>query len=703
MTIKTRAIAAMVSSVATLAALACLGCDGPDAPGPPQASGTLTFNRDIAPIMFAACAPCHRPGESGPFSLLTYRDVKKRAAQIAQVTSTRYMPPWLPEPGEHEFADDRRLPDEQIAAIRQWVREGAVEGDPADLPPTPRWAEGWQLGEPDLVVTMARPYTLAAGGSEVWRNVVIPVPVKATRYVKAVELRPGNKRVVHHSIMQIDRTPASRRLDEQDAELGFAGMDMGQSLPPDGHFIGWTPGRVPIAGIDGMAWRLDRGTDLVLQLHLLPSGKPETIRPRIAFHFADGPPTLHPMALVMSIADIDIPAGTSDYTREDRFVLPVPLEVLGVYPHAHYLGKTIRGFATLPDGTRETLIHIADWDFNWQDDYRYVRPVRLPRGAVLTMRYTYDNSSANPRNPSHPPRRVVSGDRSSDEMGTLTLQVLTVSPAERAQLATAWTRDRVANFPGFARTHNHLGNALVDQGEFEEAIGHYRRALEIEPAYPDARYNLGVALATAGRMDEAIEQFRIVLRGSPDHVEACNNLGNALMRRGRVDEAIPFFHRALELQPYLEQAHYNLGCAHAAAGRTDQAIRHFSRAAQINPGYAMAHNHLGTLLHDWGDLDEAVTSFRQAIAANPAFALAHSNLGLALSSQQRYEEAMTHLRRALQINPKLAVAHAIMGRVLRAQGRLDEAAGHLRQALRLAPNNESVRAELDALEGSKGR
>ena len=687
MTVKARSIAAMVSSVAALAALACSACDGPDSTGEPRAPGTLTFNRDIAPIVFAACARCHHPGGSGPFSLLTYGDVKKRARQIVDVTSTRFMPPWLPEPGDHQFVAQRRLADEQIAALRRWVREGAVEGDPAGLPPPPQWTEGWQLGAPDLVVTLARPYTLAAEGTDVFRNFVIPVPVEVTRYVKAVELRPGNRRIVHHAVMQIDRTPSSRRLDERDAELGFGDMDMGQSLPPDGHFIGWTPGKLPFAGIDGMAWRLDRGTDLVLQLHMLPSGKPERIQPKVGFHFADERPTLQPMVIVLSVENIDIPAGTRDYTREDRFVLPVPVEVLSVYPHAHYLGKQIRGFATLPDGTRDSLIHITDWDFNWQDDYRYARSVRLPQGAALTMRYTYDNSSDNPRNPNQPPRRVRRGDRSSDEMGTMTLQVLTASPAERALLKTAWARDRLRNFPELPWTHSQLGIALLDQGEHEEAIRNFRRALEIEPAFADAHYNLGVALGSVGDWDEAIDQYRGVLRDSPDHVQACNNLGNALLRQGRRDEAISHFRRALKLHPYFEQAHYNLGVALGSQGRLDDAINHLRLALRIEPDLVGAHYHLANALTALGRLDEAVGHYRRAIAISPDMAETHYYLANALTTLGRLDEAISQYRVAIRVRPDYADASYNLASLLERRGDSEEAMVQYRRALEIDPNH----------------
>ncbi len=591
--------------------------------------GGTTFNRDVAPILFESCAGCHRPGESAPFSLLSYRDVERRAREIATVTRTRFMPPWLPEPGEPALLGRRALSDEQIATIGRWVREGAVEGDPADLPELPSFSAGWQLGEPDLVVTMEESYTLPPESADVFRNFVMRVPLTGTRWVEAVELRPGNKRIVHHAILQVDRTRATRRLDEGDLAQGFDGMEMGHSLPPDGQFIGWTPGKMPAAAVPGLAWRLDGSTDLVLQLHMLPSGKAEEVRPTIGFHFADRPPTIHPTIVGLYIENIDIPPGAAEHVREDRFVLPVPVRVLGVYPHAHYLGRAVRGWAELPDGSTTRLIDIERWNFNWQDDYRYVDPVPLPAGASLVLRWTYDNSRDNPRNPHDPPQRVKSGNQSTDEMGSLSLQVLTAGERDRALLAEAKARDLLGTLPDSWRDLNNLGNALSDLGRVGEAISCYDRALTLEPGLDDARYNRAIALETLGRVDEAIEQFERVLRQNPDYAKAHNNLGNIFLSRGRTDEAVEQFRRAAQLEPSLEVAHYNLGNAMLSLERYDEAVLCFRKALELEPRNAMTHNNLGTALHLAGRLDEAIREYEAALALDPDHAEARKNLGVA--------------------------------------------------------------------------
>jgi len=256
----------------------------------PRAPGTVTFSKDIAPIIFAQCSNCHRPGQSAPFDLLTYAEVKKHARDIAAVTQSRFMPPWPPEPGFGEFTGARHLSVDQIGLIQQGVAEAALEGATSDLPPSPKWSEGWQLGEPDLVVQMPQPYTLPASGKDVYRNFVIPIPTTGRRYVQAVELRPGNKSV-HHAFMLYDRTRQSRRIDEEDSEPGFPGMSPPVSAnAPTGQFVTWQPGKIAFRGTEDSIWSLEPNTDLVLQMHLQPTGKPERIQASAGFYFTDKAP-----------------------------------------------------------------------------------------------------------------------------------------------------------------------------------------------------------------------------------------------------------------------------------------------------------------------------------------------------------------------------------------------------------------------------
>src|SRR6266487_3437657 len=260
-------------------------------------AATVTFARDIAPIVFEHCAACHRPAQAAPFSLLTYDEVRRRAQLIAAMTKSRSMPPWKPEPGYGEFAGERRLSDRQIELIQQWVELGTPEGNVNDLPPAPRWAGDWQLGKPDLVVSMPEPYLLGSDGPDVFRTFVIPIEVPTGRYVKGLEFHPGVPRAVHHANVKIDRTRSSRRLDDT-------------------------------------AWRLEAGSDLVVEVHMMPTGKPERVQVRVGLFFTDEPPLRVPYMVRLGRQSIDIPAGTRDYSVTDSYVLPVDVEVLSVQPHA---------------------------------------------------------------------------------------------------------------------------------------------------------------------------------------------------------------------------------------------------------------------------------------------------------------------------------------------------------------------------------
>src|SRR4029077_18170630 len=392
----------------------------------------VTYSRDIGPLLVDRCGIGHQPGRSGPFSPLAYGDAKRRATQIASVTKTRFMPPWKADPANGPFVGQQPLTDAEIQLLQRWADEGAAEGDPRELPPPRTWGEGWLLGKPDIVVTLPQPYTLTADGSDVFRIFVIPIPVATARFVRGLEFRPGNPAVVHHANIRVDTTPASRRLDEQDPAPGYDGLIARSATYPDGHFLGWTPGQVAPLLPDDLAWRLEKNTDLVVELHMQPSGKPEQVAPSIGLYFGDtgpfdaaqGRPRRTPAMLRLGRQDIDIPAGDASYTVTDSYTLPVDVELEAVQPHAHYRARDVRGEATLPDGTRKALIDIADWDFRWQHVYRFVTPLRLPKGTRLSMRFTYDNSAATPRNPQRPPVRARWGQRSAEEMGDLWLQVM---------------------------------------------------------------------------------------------------------------------------------------------------------------------------------------------------------------------------------------------------------------------------------------
>src|SRR5215813_6602978 len=238
------------------------------------ALAAVTYTRDIAPLVSDRCAMCHHPGGSAPFSLLTYEDVRRRATQIGAVTKKRFMPPWKADPDNGPFVGQHPLTEAEIATIQQWIDQGAAEGD-TPAPSPRRWTEGWQLGTPDMVVSLPKPFTLQAEGTDVFRIFVIPVPVDGLHFVRGLEFRPGNPTVVHHANIRIDRSGAARALDDADPAIGYTGLIPRAAQYPDGHFLGWTPGQVAPLLPPEFAWRLARGTDLVIEVHMQPSGKSE--------------------------------------------------------------------------------------------------------------------------------------------------------------------------------------------------------------------------------------------------------------------------------------------------------------------------------------------------------------------------------------------------------------------------------------------
>lgn len=376
-----------------------------------------TFNRDIAPIMFAKCAECHRPGEVAPFSLLTYTDASKRADFLAQVTHSRKMPPWRAEIGHVAFLGERRLSDRQIALIESWAKEGAPEGAAEDLPQTPQFASGWRLGKPDVEIKIPHPFTVPAGGEDIFQHFVLPLNLEDDQEIVGWEFRAGNAAVVHHAIIFLDTSGVGRRKDEETPEPGY--RTSGSIGIPVAGIVGvWTPGMTPQYFPQNIGLPVSKRADVVVQLHLHPSGKEEVDQSSIALYFAKKP-VARRMAgapLVIGSLMIDIPPGSKEYSITSSVTLPLDVTLISLLPHMHLVGKEMRLTATLPDGEVKQLVWIKDWNFYWQDNYVYRDPVKLPTGTRLDIVSKYDNSEENARNPSKPPQRVLFGNDSTDEM-----------------------------------------------------------------------------------------------------------------------------------------------------------------------------------------------------------------------------------------------------------------------------------------------
>lgn len=601
--------------------------------------GRVTYAEHVAPILYENCASCHRPGQIAPFSLLTYADAREQATEIGRATLNRQMPPWLPAPGEFPIQRTRRLTDVQIETLQRWIKQGMAEGDLAQAPPVPSFTQDWELGTPDLVVRPDQPYVLRPQNGDVYRNILVRVPVTGTRFVRAVEFRT-NGAPIHHAVVRVDRSSSSRRRDGRDGEVGFAGMAVSAS-DPDGQFIGWAPGRGPILSPPEMAWRLEAGADLVVEMHMLPGEADVTVAPTIGIFFTDQVPTKRPVTLKLGSKVIDIPAGKSDYLVTDSYVLPVPVQLLSVYPHAHYLGKDMLATVTMPDGSSRTLLHIPQWNFHWQQDYRFETPIALPAGARVTIRYTYDNSTANPFNPRTPPVRVLAGPMSTDEMAEFAMQMLTETPADAAVLQAA---------------------AVEREQRADVALGESR--VRDEPDNAEYRAFLGGAYVQVGRYAEALPHLEEAVRRGDRTAATQADLGAAMMGMGNPAAALPYFQRAVALANDDEVLQYNLGTTLAA----------LSRHA------------------------EAEAAFRRALALNPDFVDAHVNLGVAQLARRRYAEAIEHFTRAASLQPQSAVMHANLAGALLAGGRVQDAAAVARRALEIDPNLASAKAVLDRVQ-----
>jgi hypothetical protein len=440
-----------------------------------------------------------------------------------------------------------------------------VEGRREDLPPLPAWDPNWQLGTPDLVVT-PEPFVLGADGSDLYHNFVVPIPVTERRFVRGVELRSGNSRVVHHAFVQIDGTDRSRRRAAGQKPPGFDGMEAPETaVMPGGQLLGFQPGKMPSFAPPGLSWELKPGSDLVLQAHLNRTGKPESVQPSVAFFFTDEPPTNRCFRLKLSSLNLDIPPGKPDYRTLQSYVLPVDVKVLRVSAHAHFLGKRLEGYAKTPDGRRRELLTIPDWDFKWQGDYGFSEPIFLPKGSVLTLDFQYDNSTNNVRNPHNPPQRVRWGLQSVDEMGEFTLQVLPVNPGEWVTLAQNYSayfmgvsREfyafRVGNNPDDAEARRKLGRILASQGNHAEALVHLREAIRLDPKADEPHFDLGNIYLREEKWTEAYEEFRTVARLNPEDAAAFGSLGVIALRSGKTAVAKAFLQRALQLNPNDEVA-----------------------------------------------------------------------------------------------------------------------------------------------------
>jgi len=416
--------------ISILAAAACAAAAFP-------LSAEVTFSKDVAPIVFNRCTGCHRPGEAAPFSLMNYEDVAKHGKLIAAVTASRIMPPWQAEPASYAYKDSRRLTDDELKTIQAWVKGGMAKGDLSKVPALPKFPEGWQLGPPDLVVKMEEVFKVPAEGADLYRYLRIPLNLPEDKWVRAIELRPSSRKVVHHVLYYSEPVEDAKKLEAEmrAATSPTAGMKFSRGMVPlGGVAVGAQPHLLP----GGLGLKLPKGNDLVFQYHFHPIGKEETEQSTVGLYFAKKEPehTLTGVQLPVAFglfSGLNIAPGQKDFRAADSFVLPVDVQAVSVGAHAHYIGKTMKMTATLPDGTVKTLLDIKAWDFAWQDRYFFEALVFLPKGTKLESEVSWDNSEENAKNPSRPPIKVTWGEQTKDEMGSVTLQVY---PAVESDLRT---------------------------------------------------------------------------------------------------------------------------------------------------------------------------------------------------------------------------------------------------------------------------
>ncbi len=676
------------------------------------ANPPVTWSRQIAPIVYQNCTTCHHPGGSGPFSLLTYPEAYRRGPQMAEVTQSRFMPPWLPAPGYGDFLGTRRLSDAQVALIRSWVESGMPEGDASAAPAAPHYDATWQLGKPDLILTIEHPYTLTASGSDVFRNFVLPYPLAATHYIHAMEILPSAPQVVHHANVLIDRTASFRRSHPTDWQLGVPGMelelDAGNTFDPDSHFLFWKPDTPVLEEPEGMPWRLDAGNDLILNMHLKPSGKPETISAQIGLYFTADPPAKHPMLLQLEDdRDLDIPAGDRNFVVQDELKLPVDVDVFGIYPHAHYLGKELDGWAILPNGRKQWLIRIPNWDIDRQSVYRYRTPVFLPRGTVLHMHYLYDNSADNIHNPNSPPIRVCAGNRSVDEMAHLWLQVLPVnvpkgSPDPRLQLEQAWMEHRVEKNPGDLIALYNLASARAGLGHYAEAAADYRKILAGHPGDARTLNSLGAALENAGDAPGAEEAFKQAIASGADTCDPQFNLAQLELKNSKFAQAEEQFRDLLRQCKGDAETHNGLAIALEGEGDSAPAQAEFERALELDSSNFTALYHLGEMAIESGQPERAVDLLEKAIAQHPDDVDARERLAMGYAQSGRQDDALTQLRAAVRIKPGDANLHALLSQVLAGTGQLEQAIEEQNQALHLQPDDADGWNNLGVLEARTG-
>jgi mono/diheme cytochrome c family protein len=406
-------------------ALVALSVCGWNASASDKASA-VTFSKDVAPILNKNCATCHRPGEIAPMSLLSYKEARPWAKSIRQVVVDRTMPPWLADPKHGEFANDRRLSQNDIDTLVAWVDSGAKEGDPKDLPPTPKFpAEGWKLGTPDVVLSMTLEASVPADGVVAYRHFVVPTNFTEDKYVQFAEIKRGDPSVVHHVIVSV-REPGQGPLPPAgELNLGAAANREGEARTAqqpgqrgntqDGMLVGWAPGMSPLLLKPGQAKLIKKGSVLIFQMHYTTNGQASTDRTSVGIYFAKTPVEKRVITTGAVARNLAIPPGEPSYESKASFIFKEDSHIVSFMPHMHVRGKDFEYKLVYPDGTSKILLSVPRYDFNWQLVYFMKEPVAAPKGSRIECVAHHDNSERNKYNPD-PTKEVRWGPQTWEEM-----------------------------------------------------------------------------------------------------------------------------------------------------------------------------------------------------------------------------------------------------------------------------------------------
>ncbi len=359
-----------------------------------------TFNKDVAPVFAKNCMNCHRTGEIAPMSLMTYKEVRPWAKAIREKVIKREMPPWHADPNHGEWSNDRRLSQKEVNTIVAWVDSGAAEGNPKDLPPTPKFATGWQIGEPDTIFYMPQEFTVPAQGTVPYMYFTVPSKFTEDKYVTGMEARAGDLSVVHHIVIYV-RDPKDRAPKRQDIGTGLLGA--------------LSPGMTPFIAQPGTAKLIKAGSDIVFQMHYTPGGKETKDRSMVGLRFAKAPVDKVITTTAAWDARFTIPPNTESYQVKASWNVEEDITIWSLMPHMHLRGKNYLYRAIYPDGRAEVLLSVPNYDFGWQVYYYPKKPIKLPKGTKIETTAHYDNSTRNPLNPD-PTKPVRFGEQTWEEM-----------------------------------------------------------------------------------------------------------------------------------------------------------------------------------------------------------------------------------------------------------------------------------------------